>query len=197
MIRLRQTGRANERPRNGRPHMTSQRQDRHLRLIHPRNRVTAEDTARRTPGLVNVRISGQTVRRKLRESGLRAKRPVVRPILKQRHRTARLACAPACRRWRLHIWQHILFSDESRFSLRFSDGRYRVYRRRGERFTDQCVYESDRFGGGSVMVWAGICHDGRTQLKIVQGTLNTVKYRDDSLDPIVLPFLQQRNFDHV
>ena len=59
------------------------------------------------------------------------------------------------------------------------------------------MYESDRFGGGSVMVWAGICHDGRTQLKIVQGTLNTVKYRDDSPDPIVLPFLQQRNFDHV
>ena len=47
------------------------------------------------------------------------------------------------------------------------------------------------------MVWAGICHDGRTQLKIVQGTLNAVKYRDDILDPIVLPFLQQRNFDHV
>jgi hypothetical protein len=47
------------------------------------------------------------------------------------------------------------------------------------------------------MVWAGICHDGRTQLKIVQGTLNAVKYRDDILDPIVLPFLQQRHFDHV
>ena len=61
----------------------------------------------------------------------------------------------------------------------------------------QCVYESDRFGGGSDMVWAEICHDGRTQLKIVEGTLNVVKYRDDILDPIVLPFLQQRNFDHV
>jgi hypothetical protein len=59
------------------------------------------------------------------------------------------------------------------------------------------VYESDRFGDVSVMVWAGICHDGRTRLKIVQGTLNAVKYRDDILDPIVLPFLQQRNFDHV
>ena len=47
-------------------------------------------------------------------------------------------------------------------------------------------------GGGSVMVWAGICHDGCTQLKIVQGTLNAVKYRDDILDPIVLPFLKQR-----
>ena len=122
---------------------------------------------------------------------------MVGPILKQRHRTARLARARARRRWRLHAWQHILFSDESRFSLRFIDGRYRVYRRRGERFTDQCVYESDRFGGGSVMVWAGICHDDRTRLKIVQGTLNAVKYSDDILDPIVLLFLQQRNVDHV
>jgi hypothetical protein len=72
-----------------------------------------------------------------------------------------------------------------------------MYRSRGERFADQCIYESDRFGGGSVMVWAGICHDGHTQLKIVQGTLIAIKYRDDILDPIVLPFLQQRNFDHV
>ena len=122
---------------------------------------------------------------------------MVGPILKQRHRTARLAWARARHRWRLHAWQDILFSDKSRFSLRFTDGRYRVYRRRGELFTDQCVYESDRFRGGSVMVWAGIFYDGRTQLKIVQGILNVVKYRDDILDPIVLPFLQQRSFDHV
>jgi hypothetical protein len=47
------------------------------------------------------------------------------------------------------------------------------------------------------MIWSGICHDGRTQLKIVQGILNVVKYRDDNLDPIVLSFLKQRNFDHV
>ena len=47
------------------------------------------------------------------------------------------------------------------------------------------------------MVWDGICHDGHTHLKIVQGTLNAVIYRDDILHPIVLPFLQQRNFDQV
>ena len=104
----------------------------------------------------------------------------------------KLTWARARHRWRLHNGQHILFSDESRFLLRFSDGRYRVYRRR---FTNQCVYESDHFGGGSVIVWAGIYHDGHTQFKIVQGTLNAVKYRDDILDPIVLPFLQQLSFD--
>ena len=55
MIRLRQTGKTNERPRKDRRHVTSQRQDRYLRLIHLRNRmITAEDIARRTPGLANV-----------------------------------------------------------------------------------------------------------------------------------------------
>ena len=72
-----------------------------------------------------------------------------------------------------------------------------MYHRRWERFMDQCVYESDRFGGGIVMVWDGICHDGRTQLTICQGTLNGIKYRDEILDPIFLPLLQQRNLDHV
>jgi hypothetical protein len=71
MIRLRQTDRTNDRPRNGRPRVTPQRQDRHLRLIHLRNRmITDEDTARRTNVLANVRILGQTVRRRLDESGL-------------------------------------------------------------------------------------------------------------------------------
>ena len=52
MIRLRQTGRTNDRPRNGMPRVTSQRQDTHLRL----RMITAEDTARGTPGLANVQI---------------------------------------------------------------------------------------------------------------------------------------------
>ena len=47
MICLRQTGRTNDRRRNGRPRVTL-RQDRHLRLIHLRNRmITAEGTARK------------------------------------------------------------------------------------------------------------------------------------------------------
>jgi len=76
VIRLRQTGRTNDRPRNGRPGVTSQRQDRQLRLIYLRNRtITAEDIPCRTPGLANVRISGQTVRIRLRKSGFRVMNP--------------------------------------------------------------------------------------------------------------------------
>ena len=60
--------------------------------------ITAEDAARRTPGLANVRILGQTVRRRLHKSELRAKRAVIGPFLNQRHRTVRLAWARARRR---------------------------------------------------------------------------------------------------
>jgi hypothetical protein len=51
-----------DRPRSGRPRVTTLRQDRHIRFIHLRNRfVTAVHTARLTPGRTNVRISDQTV----------------------------------------------------------------------------------------------------------------------------------------
>lgn len=196
--RLRQTGSTKDRPRSGRPKVTSERQDRAIRLLTLRNRtITAESIARQTPGIHNNRISGQTVRRRLRRFGLRPRRIHKGPMLTRGHRRARLEWARARRRWRLHTWRNIIFSDESRFSLRFSDGRMRVYRRRGERYADSCVQEIDRFGGGSVMVWGGICHNGRTELKIIDGNLNAVKYRDEILDGIVHPFIRQHGYNHV
>ena len=76
------------------------RQDRHITLIHLRNRfVTAVDTARRTPGIRNNIISDQTVRNRLRQSGLRSRRPLKGMELKRRHRIARLQWA-ARLRWK-------------------------------------------------------------------------------------------------
>ena len=63
----------------------------------------------------------------------------------------------------------------------------------GERYADACVIEADRFRGGSVMVWGGISHNGKTQLVTVNGTLNVQKYRDDILATVVLSFMQAVN----
>ena len=65
-----------------------------------------------------------------------------------------------------------------------------MYRRRGERYSDVCVEESDRFGGGSVMVWAVISHNHKTQLVIVRGTLNAQRYQDNILRAVVVPFMR-------
>jgi hypothetical protein len=53
-----------------RTRVASQRQDRHIRIIHLWNfMITAADTASRTPSLANGQIAGQTVCRILRKSG--------------------------------------------------------------------------------------------------------------------------------
>lgn len=84
----------------------------------------------------------------------------------------------------------MVFTDESRFHVSRADGRQRVYRRRGERFADCCVVERDAFGGGSVMVWRGITGRHRTELIIIPGNLNAIRYREEILIPTVLPFLE-------
>ena len=79
-----------------------------------------------------------------------------------------------------------MFSDESRFCLRKVDGRLRVWRRSGERFADVCVQEVTAFGGGSVMIWAGITATQRTPAVIIQGNLNSRRYIAEIVTPHVI-----------
>ncbi|VDI57252.1 Hypothetical predicted protein [Mytilus galloprovincialis] len=54
-------------------------------------------------------------------------------------------------------------------------------------FSDACVQETYRFGGGGIMVWGGI-----TELKIIVGNLNATRYRDEN-GSIALPFLRKQD----
>ena len=149
--RLRATGRLTDRPRSGRPRVTTQRQDRRIRYVHLRNRLrTATETAREVIGTHGRRVCPKTVRNRLREFDLRPRRPYVGPNLTPRRRQRRMQWlrAHAPNRFRLADWRRVMFSDESRFSLQQSDRRQRVYRRLDERYPDACVREFDRFGGG-------------------------------------------------
>lgn len=188
VARYNQTATTNDRPRTGRPRVTTPGQDRYIRVLHLRDRtITAESTAARVPGL--RRISGQTVRNRLREVGLRARRPYVGNVLQRHHRVGRLRWCNNVVVWNLRNWRRIWFSDESRFLLQRRDGRNRVYRRAQERYAPNCVRQVDRFGGGSVMVWAAISYINRTDLIHVQGNLTAVRYRDNILQPHLLPVI--------
>ena len=68
-----------------------------------------------------------------------------------------------------------------------------VYRCRVERFADACVPERDRFGGGSVMVWGGISHGLKSPLIVIAGNLTGVRYRDEILRTVAVPFVQQQH----
>ena len=99
------------------------------------------------------------------------------------HRRERVRWCNRLRGWTFRNWRRIWFSDESRFLLQKRDGRIRVYRRRNERFSSSCVQEVDSFGGGSVMMWAAISNDHKTDLVHVPGNLTVVRYRDEILQP--------------
>ena len=178
--------------------MTSQRQIRATHLVHLRNRhLTATETAVSSH---NRRIHLKTVRYRLCEFGLRTRRPNVGLPLSRARRSRRMAwvTAQARRRFPMRQWRRVFFTDKSRLTFFRADGRRRLYRRHGERFADACVFERDRYGGGSVMVWGGISHGVKSPLIVVPGNLIAVRYRDEILRPVAVPLVQQHQmtFQH-
>ena len=80
--RFNTTGETKDRPRSGRPRVTTRGQDRYIVTSHLRDRfLPASVTARNTPGTHNNRISGKTVINRLRERGIRARRPYKGQVL--------------------------------------------------------------------------------------------------------------------
>lgn len=188
------TGSVSDRPRPGRERVTSRRTDRHIVLLHLRDRFRpATRTARETPGIHNPRISASTVRRRLKATALRAHYAYRGNVLTPQRRQNRVNWCTRYRRWTNRQWHGVLFTDESRFCLDMVDGRKKVWRRRGERYSDCCVRQALRWGGGNVMVWGGISWRHKTPLVVVDGNLNARRYIDNILEPDVIPFLQTHN----
>ena len=165
----------------GRARATSAADDRFLLIQARRNRfATATQLRSELQNASGVRVSTQTIRTRLHENNLRSRRPCIRIPLTRVHCRRRLAWALDHVGWRPRRWRPVLFTDESRYCLDYTDRRVRVWRRPGERFHSGNIAEHDRYGGGSIMVWGGISWDGRTELVILdRGTLTAQRYLDE------------------
>lgn len=189
--RYQETGLITRRPGSGRKRVTTQRDDRFLVSRSLRNRTaTAVSLRNQLQEVRDVNVSEWTVRRRLRAAGLSCRRMATGPPLQPRHRNARLTFARNHLAWNAEDWSRVLFSDESRFCLTGSDGRRRVWRRPGERYAAVCIDERLPFGGGSVMVWAGISSQARTELVFVRnGSLTAHRYITEILEDHAVPFV--------
>ena len=180
--RYQETGEFTRRKGQGRHRMTLQREDQYLRNLVVRNR---QYTARRLQidfqHANGQRISNQTIRNKLHEGDLRARRPARGPILTRQHRAWRYELAQEHQNWWLQDWQTVLFMDESRLHLSACDRRVRVWRRPGDRYEDCNIVEIWRVsdGMGWNFLWRpnGLVRDKRRYIDcITVSRLNSTSY---------------------
>ena len=193
--RHQETGTVRHRSRSGRPRISTLRDDRSLVRMSLRDRFLSAPRLRSEwVRQIGRRSSVRTVRRRLKSAGLNACRVAKCPALTRLHRQTRVQWCQRHSNWEEGHWRHTVFSDESRFTLYSNDGRRRVRRRRGERLLECCVAQNHGNRGPSVMVWGAIHHGDKSELVILDRTLNQYGYIDILRDNM-LPFAR-RTFQH-
>ena len=96
--------------------------------------------------------------------------------------------------WTIRTWRRVHWSDESRFWLRPTDGRVRVWRQRNTSFQDNHILGTTAFGDGGVAVWGCFSFDCKLDLYVLDGNLTGQKYRDNVLAPRVVPHFDNHAF---
>ena len=90
----------------------------------------------------------------------------------------RLEFAKKFKNMPLSFWKKILWSDESKFNLKSSDGAQKVRRKAGEAYKLSCVRETVKYGGGNVMVWGSMAWKGVGKLQFIDTIMDQVQYRN-------------------
>ena len=83
-----------------------------------------------------------------------------KPLLTAGHRKGRLDQATAHQDWTVDDWKRVIWSDETKINRLGSDGRVWGWKLPGEGLTDRLVQGTQKYGGGSVMVWGCMSWDG-------------------------------------
>jgi hypothetical protein len=73
------------------------------------------------------------------------------------------------------------------------DGRRRVRRLRGERRNFAFSIERPVARTVDVMVWGAICFGSRSRLVFIQGNLTAIRYVQEVLRPVVVPYFRRVN----
>lgn len=138
---------------------------------------------------LSLEISTRTICRRAVESGLKAYRQAKKPFISLKNRRARLEFAKEHVDWSKEKWMTVLFSDESKFNFKGSDGNQHVRRPRGERLNPLYTRGTVKFGGGNVMVWGCFSAHGVGPIHKVEGIMDRFQYKD-ILEDVMLPYAE-------
>ncbi|GFU96786.1 transposable element Tcb1 transposase [Trichonephila clavipes] len=93
--------------------------------------VTSRTVAQNIESVSHHSVSARSIRRRLQQSGLYVRRPLLGIPLTQNHRRLRRQWCDEKRMW-VAEWNEVVFNDESRICPQHHDDRIRVWRHSGE-----------------------------------------------------------------
>lgn len=112
-------------------------------------------------------MSKSTIKRRLHKSEYRGFTTRCKPLVSHKNRKTRLEFAKQHLKKPLQFWNNILWTDETKINLYQSDGKRRVWRRKGTAHDPKHTTSSVKHGGGSVMAWACMAANGTGSLVFI------------------------------
>lgn len=182
-----QTGRISPVHSGGRPRKTSRYDDSLIKRTLQKDPTASSSQVRNQLGLC---VSERTIRRRAVEAGLFSRRPAKKPFISAKNRKARLEFAKAHLDWSVQKWKTVLFSDESKYNLKNSDGIRRVRRPKGERLNPKYCKATVKHGGGNILVWGCFSGQGIGPIHKIDGIMDRFMYRD-ILKDVMLPYADE------
>ncbi|GFW84140.1 transposable element Tcb2 transposase [Trichonephila clavipes] len=177
--------------RTGRPKILGERSRRTLKRVVKQNRKSSlVEISQEFQSSSGISVSSRTVRRELKNLGFHGRAAAHKLNITPQNAKHRLQWCRAHRHWTADMRNTVLWSDESRFTVLQSDGHVWVWQMLGERFFNDCIVPTVKFGGGSIMVWGCFSWFVLGPLVLVIGSMNSEMYVD-ILDNAGLPTLWQ------
>ncbi|GFT67739.1 transposable element Tc1 transposase [Trichonephila clavipes] len=122
------------------------------------------------------KISDETIRRTLHQYGFHGRTPIRKPFIKYEIRQKRGSFAKEHRLKPISFWNAI-FSEESKFNLYGSDGRFKIGREAGKALAPKKTIKTVKFeGGGSVLVLGCMSAGGVGELAFIDGIMDKYFY---------------------
>ncbi|GFT24150.1 transposable element Tcb1 transposase [Trichonephila clavipes] len=185
-----QEGTTARRGRSHPPQCSTSREDRQIMCMAVTDRsVTSRIVSQHIESITHHSVSARTIRRRLQQSGLLARRPLPGLFLTQNHRRLRRQWCDERRTW-MAKWNEVVFINKSRICLQHHDGWICVWRHCAERMLSSCAMHHHTGPSPGIMVWGGTGYHSHTPLVRIIGTLNSQRYISEVLEPVVLPYLQ-------
>lgn len=178
----------------GRKRATTSRDDiRIVRMIKKNPKLSSRNIVE----AMNLTVSSRTVRRRLKEHGLKNVFAPKRPFINKRNKKKRLEFAKKYIGMPLDFWKKVLWTDESKFELFGQKRRSRIWRKSGEALKEANIQKTVKHGGGSIMVWGCFAWSGVGNLAQIEGIMTANEYIDilcENIEESVLKLGIESNF---